>query len=288
MKKILIFLFLFLLTLACNSKENLYTNNSIGFSIKYDQEITRRYDYYGEDYKYYFLVDLIPLNDPMLKTFIRTTKEEYIKKMENENFNFKVNPDYNMSEKYIKNKVKTIGFSYFIIGDISIYKKLEFIKDDYIVIITIYFNDRQARIYKKFPEFFEVRGEFIEWKEPLPDNSIKFYNMIKNKSKKIPKELINLEEYFDTIVKTLKLFNAKPVYLIPTVDNLRFRNTPTLEEEKFKTFLKKGEKLKLLDKGNTETIKGVKGTWVKVETESVEVGWCFDAYLKPYDEVKKK
>ena len=61
---------------------------------------------------------------------------------------------------------------------------------------------------------------------------------------------------------------------------MRFRNTPTLEEEKFKTFLKKSERLKLLDKGETEVINGVKGTWVKVERKDIEVGWCFDAYLE--------
>ena len=70
----------------------------------------------------------------------------------------------------------------------------------------------------------------------------------------------------------------------PTIDNLRFRETPTLDG-KFIRMLNKGEQLELIEKGKEETISGTKGTWVKVKTEKGEVGWCFDAYL---EEVKKK
>ncbi|MCK4798323.1 MAG: SH3 domain-containing protein [Spirochaetes bacterium] len=68
-------------------------------------------------------------------------------------------------------------------------------------------------------------------------------------------------------------------YFTPTINNLRFRASPSLQG-KFIRSLKKGEKLELLEKGKTETIGDVTGTWVKVKTNSGEVGWCFDAYLE--------
>jgi hypothetical protein len=74
------------------------------------------------------------------------------------------------------------------------------------------------------------------------------------------------------------------ILLTPTIDNLRFRETPDLNGKYIRS-LKQGEKLELIEKGKTETINGTKGTWLKVKTEKGEIGWCFDAYLK---EVKKK
>jgi len=35
-----------------------------------------------------------------------------------------------------------------------------------------------------------------------------------------------------------------------------------------------------IPEGKEETINGVKGSWVKVRTESGDTGWCFDAYLE--------
>ena len=73
--------------------------------------------------------------------------------------------------------------------------------------------------------------------------------------------------------------NVKEKILTPTVDNLRFREYPS-QYGIFIRSLVKGEKLELIEKGNEETINGVKGNWVKVKTEKGEVGWTFDAYLE--------
>lgn len=67
-------------------------------------------------------------------------------------------------------------------------------------------------------------------------------------------------------------------YLTSTIPNLRFRKTP--KDGEFIRMLEKDEKIELLEKGETETIGGAKGTWVKVRTSKGEIGWCFDAYLK--------
>jgi hypothetical protein len=71
----------------------------------------------------------------------------------------------------------------------------------------------------------------------------------------------------------------KTIKFVPTIDNLRFRESPTLDG-KFIKMLVKGEKLDFMEKGKEEIVNGVKGTWVKVKTEKGEVGWAFDAYLE--------
>jgi len=73
--------------------------------------------------------------------------------------------------------------------------------------------------------------------------------------------------------------NKDNPYFETIIDNLRFRATPSTDGI-FLRMLQKGEKLNLLQKGKTETIEGIEGTWVQVRTEKGEVGWCFDAYLE--------
>ena len=77
-------------------------------------------------------------------------------------------------------------------------------------------------------------------------------------------------------------------YFTSTVNKLRLRDKPNLNGN-FIKYLNKGDKLVILTSlEEVVEINGVKGTWVKVETEKGEIGWCFDAYLEPYNEVKKK
>lgn len=66
-----------------------------------------------------------------------------------------------------------------------------------------------------------------------------------------------------------------------TVEDLRLRETPGVDG-KVVRILVKGEKLNLVEKGDEATIEGIKGIWVKVETEKGESGWCLDAYLADY------
>jgi len=88
--------------------------------------------------------------------------------------------------------------------------------------------------------------------------------------KKRPLFLMKIIE--DNNVSNKKQFTTK-------IDNLRFRERPDLDSKVIRVF-KKSEKLTILETGKTETIDGVKGTWVKVKTEQGEIGWCFDAYLE--------
>ena len=70
-------------------------------------------------------------------------------------------------------------------------------------------------------------------------------------------------------------------YYMPNVRSLRIRDSSSIDGKVIRT-LEQGEKLKLLEKGNSEVINGVSGTWGKYETTKGEVGWCFDAYLTEY------
>ena len=50
----------------------------------------------------------------------------------------------------------------------------------------------------------------------------------------------------------------------------------------------KGEKLLYIEAGKGEIIRKKQGRWIKVKTKQGEIGWCFDAYLEPYKNEKKK
>lgn len=89
------------------------------------------------------------------------------------------------------------------------------------------------------------------------------------------KENGNIVSFFSKINS-----NTESGLFFPTIRNLRFRKSP--KNGKFIRLLDKSEKLELLEKGDTETIGGAEGTWVKVKTEQGEIGWCFDAYLEPW------
>ena len=69
------------------------------------------------------------------------------------------------------------------------------------------------------------------------------------------------------------------VILTPIVSNLHLRDAPSLTGN-FIRFLNIGDKLRLIEIGNEETINGDKGSWVKVLTNKNEIGWCFNAYLE--------
>jgi len=162
---------------------------------------------------------------------------------------------------------------------------------DKIISIQIFYNDLSCSIAQQYPEYFigDKREGYIAFGSKDRDNATAFYKLIESKDKRAPKELLKLQEYFNEIVKSLQFFEptvneTKGVKLYtPTIENLRFRETPTLDG-KFIRLLVKGEKLELLERGKTEEVSGTKGTWVKVKTEKGEVGWAFDAYL---EEVKK-
>ncbi len=77
--------------------------------------------------------------------------------------------------------------------------------------------------------------------------------------------------------KTVQL-DPKATYYSPTIDNLRFRESATMDGKVIR-ILNKSEKLKLLENGAEATINDIKGAWKKFETEKGETGWCFDGYL---------
>ncbi len=67
-------------------------------------------------------------------------------------------------------------------------------------------------------------------------------------------------------------------YYTTTIDDYKLRETPDANGNVIRAIVK-GEKLKLLEKGDEATVDGIKGTWVKLETEKGETGWCLDSYL---------
>ncbi len=70
-------------------------------------------------------------------------------------------------------------------------------------------------------------------------------------------------------------------YLTPSTSDLRLRTEPSTKGKMIR-LLRKGEKLVLVEKGNSETVGGSQGNWVKVQTTGNETGWCFDRFLENY------
>jgi ankyrin repeat protein len=70
---------------------------------------------------------------------------------------------------------------------------------------------------------------------------------------------------------------AEDIYYMPFVNSLRLRQAPSLQAKVIR-LLEKYEKLKLLEKGKTEVIDNVLGTWLKVKTVQNQIGYCFDSY----------
>jgi|GEM_PF-2107029 len=183
-----------------------------------------------------------------------------------------------------------------------------FSKDNKYIYFILYKNNN-GKIYKldlktnNFNKIEWLTGDYIDCalgknenellvsKKNMKDD-IYFYDLYRVDLKNKTEELILSDGgyigdavYFENNIINNKL-NTK--FLVPIVNNLRFRESSSLEGKFIRT-LNKGEKLEFIEQGKFETINGVKGNWVKVKTEKGEIGWCFDAYLEEVkqDDVKK-
>ena len=287
--KIIIFLIIVFVNLSSYCKPNKYIDNNIGFSIEIPDNILLINNMKVRDESVLNKKYGIERTVSKFKDF-RTeySKKEFLKRIsEGEKILLRCMWMDNNSVSTFKYKGEVIGQSKLETGGPYFYpltsKGVRFLKDNYIVHISINYYDFNFEIPKKQTDFFvyEEEDRYYYWKPPYEEKPKEFYNLIKSKSKKAPKELVKLEAYFEEIIKTLELFepdNSITLYS-PTVKKLSFREAATLDAKRIR-MLEKGEKLELLEKGKTETIGDATGTWVKVKTEKGETGWCFDAYLK--------
>jgi hypothetical protein len=165
------------------------------------------------------------------------------------------------------------------IEDITFERKLLFFNNNYRVIITVYGN--VYKIINAMPSYFNY------------NKSSKIFSWVYKKNGS------NFQEFIDTIKKSnnnyatlwfnsirdilneikINNLNSIKLYYKTLLNNLRFRETAGSNGKFIRTLLK-NEKLEFIEKGNEETINGVKGNWVKVKTEKGEIGWCFDGYLE--------
>jgi ankyrin repeat protein len=92
------------------------------------------------------------------------------------------------------------------------------------------------------------------------------------------------KQYNDTIV--IGLINDQE-NMISEKMKLTFKNNAVLNlmetaDTKAKIIVKlpKGNKVKPVVIGKTDTINKIKGNWIKVKTETGDAGWCFDGFLE--------
>jgi hypothetical protein len=92
--------------------------------------------------------------------------------------------------------------------------------------------------------------------------------------------------YLIILILLIFNFNLFPIddntiYYISKINNLNLRESPGIKG-KIIRLIKEKEKLEFIEKGQDDTINGIKGVWIKIKTEKNEMGWCFDAYLELY------
>ncbi len=292
-RNILIPIFIMVTTVILFS-ENIYINNEIGLKFKMPEGcVLKNPSERKETNKYN--ISVFP--DYKAFGYIKGTKE--FEKIENDFKNKKIKSTpgecyRNIEYINIRDINCSIDFSagcdytYGMIG-----KQLLFIKNNNLISINLVYkykpnDDDETNINSIFYKVVQFDNEFDF---PNVDKQIKDYLKKGTKIKAdVPKELIELYRLFDELVSSIEFFDSKPVTYKPSIDNLRFRETPDLKG-KFIRSLIKNENLELIETGKSDTIDGVKGNWVKVKTEKGEIGWCFDAYLeevKDVNEVKKK
>jgi len=67
-----------------------------------------------------------------------------------------------------------------------------------------------------------------------------------------------------------------------TTVNLRLR-TNSDSNSSIISLLPKYTALRILEEGNQATINGIKAKWVKVQSQTGLIGWCFSGYIKPIE-----
>ena len=161
-----------------------------------------------------------------------------------------------------------------------------------LVVLWIFYKDKIKLIYSNYYGYDDKHGNYIRTinlEYSIEKDGIKFNQNNSTYDNKSIIDINKTNKYFDHLHlptnipfiygAEIKKENVIEKILTPAVDNLRFREYPS-QYGIFIRSLLKGEKLELIEKGNEETINGVKGCRVKVKTEKGEVGWTFDAYLE--------
>jgi hypothetical protein len=140
--------------------------------------------------------------------------------------------------------------------------------------------EREPYFYVSFLDYYEERINAYNGYVPI---NIRYYG------KELPESFdayLNIND-----VKNIRLEYAKDT-LFPvdtsdfkashrTIDNLRLRYRPTIEDRTITT-LKKDTTVQILKMQNDkEIIDGITAPWARVLTQNGYIGWCFSGYLEP-------
>jgi len=203
-------------------------------------------------------------------------QQQIIKELSKQDSRYEVKTEIdrnNSNNKYVSIVSRNTGFNFNLYNDkISSFSKNGFNK---------YFFEKLLRGIKNYSvkslgnNQKEYRtGDFIIiFIEPARDDD---KNLLIIKNAKVEAEIW---ENQNPAAVEKKVKEEVKKYYKPTITNLRFRESPTLEG-KFIRLLVKDEKMELLEQGKEETINNIKGRWIKVKTEKGEVGWAFSGYLE--------
>ena len=80
------------------------------------------------------------------------------------------------------------------------------------------------------------------------------------------------------ILETMKNNVVKSSYVV--IRSMNLRSMPDLNDTSIIKRLPEGEKLILLEKGETIIVENIEAPWFKVRDENNNIGWCFSGCLK--------
>jgi len=86
-----------------------------------------------------------------------------------------------------------------------------------------------------------------------------------------------------TIILLSSCDTTEPLYFTTVTTDINIYTSASFKSDLLRKIIP-GEKIKIVKSGETVTLYGVEGNWVKIKTNNNEIGWCFDAYLIKLDD----
>lgn len=140
-----------------------------------------------------------------------------------------------------------------------------------------FYTDGLNYLYGKNQKIKEGMESLTEAKEACEDIS----NPLISESINQTLESLGKKEESNTTTINENAESTSGEFYKPNADSVRIRENPGVNGKIIRNLIM-GERLKLLETGNEETINDIKAKWNKYETDKGEIGWVFDAFLVIY------
>jgi len=230
-KKFILIIFLIIIMLSCNTKD--FSDESVGLKLNFSNHIIlnkseiissaewkKLRQIWKGKYVLFINSELLKDSDLFERQYPgpNVTEQQLLELLKIGGRKMFNSTGIDKSYSYFKNKNIIIGEKYFYMGndygdlwtDSTIqtmspneiyYIKLCLLRNSHLITINLTYNDTDMDIPKKYSKFFIKNNNVWFYNEKNTPNVI--YDLIIQKSKEAPKELVKLVEYFDIIEKSI-------------------------------------------------------------------------------------